>query len=476
MSMANITPRQKRWMVVGGVSAATIVGVFLMLPDDGGLEVIERRQIDAVLLTGDVRDKSLEHVAARLDEVMGRLSEVEAQIRTTDEARAAELLNTEQRLREEIEARGSAASAASRAELEAVRGRIAALSQDGAPISLEETQETNAVVDELFQPGSVEPTTVEDATIDLPASRQTVSGAGDQGAEAPTPSPITDDPAAQIEAETAASETAADHSGPIQMGEREAAALFDIPQPSFAPSLQPAIASVPDSAGAGGRGPLAIRVISSTPNDVTRELRPGGDEVFLPIGSILTGTLLTGLDAPTGTTASSAPRPVLVRLKHEAILPNKFSAGIEECFVLLSSFGELSSERAMMRGVAISCILRDGTVIQRDIQAYTAGEDGKVGVRGRRVDKRGAVVGRAIALGVLEGVADAFDTSLEIAITQGNVSPQLGAFGGGVGGAFDRVADWYLEQADALFPVIEVDNGREVDIVLTEGLALRLDL
>ena len=130
----------------------------------------------------------------------------------------------------------------------------------------------------------------------------------------------------------------------------------------------------------------------------------------------------------------------------------------------------------MMRGVAISCILRDGTVIQRDIQAYTAGEDGKVGVRGRRVDKRGAVVGRAIALGVLEGVADAFDTSLEIAITQGNVSPQLGAFGGGVGGAFDRVAEWYLEQADALFPVIEVDNGREVDIVLTEGLALRLDL
>ena len=53
---------------------------------------------------------------------------------------------------------------------------------------------------------------------------------------------------------------------------------------------------------------------------------------------------------------------------------------MRECFALLSAFGELSSERASMRGEQISCILVDGTVMQRPLKAYGVGEDGKAGV------------------------------------------------------------------------------------------------
>ena len=36
----------------------------------------------------------------------------------------------------------------------------------------------------------------------------------------------------------------------------------------------------------------------------------------------------------------------------------------------------------------------------------------------------------------------------------------------------DRLAQYYISLAEKTFPVIEVDAGRSVDVVLTEGVAL----
>ena len=69
-------------------------------------------------------------------------------------------------------------------------------------------------------------------------------------------------------------------------------------------------------------------------------------ELFIPAGSILSGNLLNGLDAPTGKGARREPFPVLARLKDEAILPNRFRADVRECFLVSAGYGDLSSERA----------------------------------------------------------------------------------------------------------------------------------
>ena len=44
--------------------------------------------------------------------------------------------------------------------------------------------------------------------------------------------------------------------------------------------------------------------------------------------------------------------------------------------------------------------------------------------------------------------------------------------GGGVGKALDRLAQYYIKLAEQTFPIIEIDAGREVDVVLTKGVRI----
>ena len=44
--------------------------------------------------------------------------------------------------------------------------------------------------------------------------------------------------------------------------------------------------------------------------------------------------------------------------------------------------------------------------------------------------------------------------------------------GTGVGRALDRLAQYYIKLAENTFPVIEVDAGREIDVVITRGVRI----
>jgi conjugal transfer pilus assembly protein TraB len=44
--------------------------------------------------------------------------------------------------------------------------------------------------------------------------------------------------------------------------------------------------------------------------------------------------------------------------------------------------------------------------------------------------------------------------------------------GTGVGTALGKLSQYYLTLADKIFPIIEVDAGRVVDIVLTKGIKM----
>lgn len=198
--------------------------------------------------------------------------------------------------------------------------------------------------------------------------------------------------------------------------------------------------------------------------------------VYLPTGSIMSGVLLTGLDAPTGRTAQSAPIPVVVRIKHEAILPSRYRSEVQEAFILAAGFGDLSSERAYLRAERFSMILRNGEVIDLPIKMSAVGNDGKSGLRGRLVSKQGAVIGQALLAGLADGVSRAF-SGRGSSMTGSNDLPSTdelvtGGIGGGASGALDRVAAYFLSQAESMYPVIEVDASREVSFVLLEGLEL----
>lgn len=222
--------------------------------------------------------------------------------------------------------------------------------------------------------------------------------------------------------------------------------------------------SAAPAAGAQEPGPQD----RSTPQAPPAPRRSVDEMFYLPAGSILQGVLLSGVDAPSGKSAMKDPVPVLARIKHNAILPNRYKANIKECFVLLETVGDLASERAMMRAVTISCVRSDRTVMEVSLAGYAVGEDGKAGMRGKVVTKQGSVLGMAMISGFADGLSRAFggsDGGL------GTISTEALQEGGIAGSstALQKVSEWYLERADELTPTINIDSGRKITIVVTKG-------
>ncbi len=205
---------------------------------------------------------------------------------------------------------------------------------------------------------------------------------------------------------------------------------------------------------------------------------------FLPAGAFAKAVMLSGLDAPTGGLARTNPQPVLLRLLDHGTLPNRFRSRVRECFVTAAGFGDLASERAYLRLEKLSCVLRDGAVLEVALKGFVAGEDGKAGLRGRVVSKQGQMIARALVAGVAggigNGVAQSFTTLSTSALGNvQNIDPgNIAQYGvaSGFASALDRIAQWYLDRANEVYPILEVDAGRVVEVILNEGLELGVDL
>lgn len=205
---------------------------------------------------------------------------------------------------------------------------------------------------------------------------------------------------------------------------------------------------------------------------------------YLPVGSILKGVILSGVDAPTYVGAKEDPRPLLVTLKMDAILPNGYQSDIRECFLSSSGFGSLAEERVNIRSEYLSCIRNDGGVIEVPMEAYAVSEeDGKAGVRGRLVSREGAMIARSMTASFIDGVATAFAPASSIAPTALSSSPfetpdgasvaRSGALSGAAS-AMKQMAAYYQKMATQLYPVLEVDAGREITFILTKGVDLKI--
>lgn len=197
---------------------------------------------------------------------------------------------------------------------------------------------------------------------------------------------------------------------------------------------------------------------------------------FLPAGSFIRVAMLNGVDAPTGGQAQSNPLPVAFHVLDVANLANKHRLDIKDCRVVAATWGDLSSERMMGRTETLACVI-NGEAVEMAIKGQVIGEDGKAGVRGRLVTKQGQLLANALFAGALSGIGKAFQQSATITSTGGGGIAQTidpdkvgqAALGGGVGSAGQQLAQYYLKAADKLYPVIETDGGRTVEILITKG-------
>lgn len=198
---------------------------------------------------------------------------------------------------------------------------------------------------------------------------------------------------------------------------------------------------------------------------------------FVPAGSFAKVVLLGGVDAPTGGQAANMALPVVMRVKSFFHLPNYYSANLKECYITGNAYGDLPSERAFIRTGKMSCVLKSGSVLEVDVKGHLNGEDGSFGMRGRVISKQGSMLAKAFFSGMFAGIGSSIaqqnQTVQASALgTVTTVDPNKAAESGlatGTSTALNKIADFYLQQANQIFPIIEIAAGRIGEVYLMDG-------
>ncbi|GAA4649325.1 TraB/VirB10 family protein [Kistimonas scapharcae] len=398
----NLSPKNRRIVVVGGLVFTLISIIVLASPDDGekrSRKTDKERKIENILTDVDTRSLSIESIASQLRQEISRNDKLSAEV--AHARKKAEDAESQLKGIDRLEKRLNALSGQiEKIEKNGVRTDTTAwkTNPEAEPPSMEEQQ----VHDEIF---SIKKTPVDHA--------QRVVGRSD---------------------------------------------IEKTPLPS-------------------------IRTIEEAKEE-TASVEQDDPDLYLPTGSMMSGYLITGLDAPTAKGARKEPFPVLVRIKKEAVLPNYNRINeVRECFMTMAGYGDLSSERAYLRGETMSCVKEDGEVMEAKVDSYATGEDGKAGLRGRLVSKQGQLLARSMMAGFAQGVSEAFDVNPVPVISTNTDGSQnynkvmsseamQGAGVKGLSNSMERLADFYMELADQMHPVIEIGAGRRVEIIVTRGTTL----
>lgn len=201
------------------------------------------------------------------------------------------------------------------------------------------------------------------------------------------------------------------------------------------------------------------------------------DNTLIPTASFVAATLLNGADAPTGGQGQGNPLPIVLQVKNPANLPNGYKANIKNCRFLAAAWGDLSSERMFARIETLSCII-NGKSYEMPAKGYLVGEDGKTGMRGRIVSKKGKLLGMSFLSGVVSATGSVASSIGSTQTSIGGLSTSTvrgsdaarAAIGGGISEGSNTLAEYYREQAERLFDVIEVDAGRAPEVLITSPI------
>ena len=193
-------------------------------------------------------------------------------------------------------------------------------------------------------------------------------------------------------------------------------------------------------------------------------MRPGGPWVRLPLGSTVTGELLTGAFA---TKVRGDALPVLVQLRSAYTGPNDTEIPLEDCLLIGKATADISSVRARVEAVSLSCVLPDGTAFERQVKGYFTGEDGTLGVPGKWEFRSGRWL--ANLLSAMGTVAAGVYADIEIAEALGGADI-LGSIS--ASDTTSRIQDFFIERAEEILPVVWVESGTPVYVVMLEGLTI----
>jgi conjugal transfer pilus assembly protein TraB len=208
---------------------------------------------------------------------------------------------------------------------------------------------------------------------------------------------------------------------------------------------------------------------------------------YIPAGSYVEAKMISGVDAGIGMMAEADPRQVLLRVTGKLI-----SAGFKKdylttdklmgCVVQCQAVGDLSSEKAYLKPVVMTCAKDRESIIEIPVKGYVSA-NGKVGIRGEIVSREGDLVAKSFLSGLIGGIGSGASQSFEpssaisggFAVKTSNESVRnvLGSgLGKGINDSSSRLSDYLIKRAEQYQPVISINEGVAVDLVFQEGFSM----
>lgn len=209
---------------------------------------------------------------------------------------------------------------------------------------------------------------------------------------------------------------------------------------------------------------------------------------YIPAGTHVRAVLLTGVVVGTGSDVQSNPEPVEIRLTDEGIFgKGNRNKQMKEATIIGGCEGNLSSERAKCRLHTLSLINDKGEIIEKPVEGWMVGEDGRPGIKGKIVDKASDILRMAMLNGVLGGMSNFFESQATAGVSPvlaltgqqntklNNIATLKAGVASGSSDAFSKMADFLMERFNSMSPQISVDSSREIDVVFKHGVSLYAD-
>lgn len=261
------------------------------------------------------------------------------------------------------------------------------------------------------------------------------------------------------------------------------------PQPGNTPVPFPPQGAVPPPTafypGNGVTPPPQVTYQSvPVPNRIQRKTfnngadrKQGPSLPYIPSGSFAKSMLIEGADTNASVTGNESTVPMQLRITGKVEMPNSKTYDLTGCFVGLEAWGDVSSERAIVRTRNLSC-LKNGQTIDQPIAGHVSFR-GKNGIRGEVVMRNGKILGWAWGAGFVDGIGQGLERASQPAVGLG-ATAAYGAgdvlkmgIGGGSSKAAQTLSDYYIKRAEQYHPVIPIGAGNEVTVVFQDGFQIK---
>ena len=203
---------------------------------------------------------------------------------------------------------------------------------------------------------------------------------------------------------------------------------------------------------------------------------------YIPATSYVSGHLLGGIVVSTSVNSASEPIPVIIKLTNRGNLPKNFAVDIADCRLLGSTYGDISSERAIIRAEELVCEDRvAGLITTTKVSGVIYGDDGANGIRGVVVSMSEKHLKNAFLGGMLSGFSNTAKGQSGLDITalgairtkkKGMKDMAQDGILGGTSSAAEKLADYHIKLAENISPVILVPGGTKVDVMFTKSVEI----